>query len=339
MTEVILLGLTFVLVTALSFAVFSLVRGGPNAVDQRLARPGAEEEEELLLGGLTPALAGQIPLSRGGRETIQRRMREAGIYRPTAVTEFAAVRAILVILPLLVTGVLAAVMGRAWLPYILVGGICVAILGYSVPRIWLDLRARARARAIERGLPVAVDLLSLCLAAGQNIQAALVRVSREIRFSNPVLADELEILRKQAELRSLEHALQQFADRVQVPVVRNLALILAQSERLGTDTAAALLEYSSNLRITMRQRADTQANRSSFWMLFPTLLCLWVPAILILIAPQFIELRHRIGNMGNVRNDEERRQMLERAERGRRPPFLTPPTAPTIGNNVPAAGQ
>ena len=49
--------------------------------------------------------------------------------------------------------------------------------------------------------------------------------------------------------------LEQLADRVRLTGVRNLATILAQSERVGTDATAVLLETSSTLRTTMRQRA------------------------------------------------------------------------------------
>src|SRR4029077_3018593 len=72
-----------------------------------------------------------------------------------------------------------------------------------------------------------------------------------------------------------------------------LALVLSQSERLGTDIAQTLMEFSSNYRNTMRQRAESQANRASFWMLFPTVLCLWVPSLVILFGPVYHEFyRH-----------------------------------------------
>src|SRR5207253_797205 len=110
--------------------------------------------------------------------------------------------------------------------------------------------------------------------------------------SNKVLAEELGIVRQQAELRTLQSALQQFAERVQVPEVRNLTMILIQSERLGTDAGTTLLEYANNLRTNARQRADAKANKTMFWMLFPTLLCLWIPAGIVLIGPAVLEFQY-----------------------------------------------
>ena len=116
---------------------------------------------------------------------------------------------------------------------------------------------------------------------------------RELKKAYPVLAYELEIVEQQAELRSLEHALQQLSDRVRIPEIRNLALILVQSERLGTDVGAALLEFSASFRATLKQRAEAQANKASFWMTFPTILCLWISAGIILVGPLWYEFWNR----------------------------------------------
>ena len=34
---------------------------------------------------------------------------------------------------------------------------------------------------------------------------------------------------------------------------------------------------------------SAQANRANFWMLFPTILCLWIPATLMLLGPAYFE--------------------------------------------------
>ena len=67
-------------------------------------------------------------------------------------------------------------------------------------------------------------------------------------------------------------------------------MVLAQTDRLGTDVSASLLEYANNIRTTMRHRAEAHANRANFWMLFPVILCLWIPAALVLIGPVYFEM-------------------------------------------------
>jgi tight adherence protein C len=88
--------------------------------------------------------------------------------------------------------------------------------------------------------------------------------------------------------------------------VRSLAILLAQAERLGTDVTSALLEFSANFRTTLRQRAQAQANRASFWMVFPSIFCLWIPAAVILVAPIVFEFRRQRDDARKIM-DEVRR--------------------------------
>ena len=157
-----------------------------------------------------------------------------------------------------------------------------------------------RGREIERGLPTAIDLLTLALTAGMNLYAAMQRVARELRYTHPALAEEFDITRRQAELSSLEYALRQLADRVRLPEVRNLAIILAQSERLGSDATTVLLETSNNLRTSMRQRAEAQANRASFWMLIPTIVCFLVGAGLLIVGPVMMDVTRQLSEVSKI---------------------------------------
>ena len=106
-------------------------------------------------------------------------------HEPTWLMEYAAVRALLILVPLFLAFAVALVLERERMLLVLVIGACLSVLGFSVPRIYINYRAAARRREIERGLPVAVDLLTLGLSGGQNVLAALGRVAREIRSSFP----------------------------------------------------------------------------------------------------------------------------------------------------------
>jgi tight adherence protein C len=275
---------------------------------ERIKKPGPElgpeSSAEMLFGPLTPALASLLPATARGRATLYQDLRAAGYYQATALTDYLAVRNFFILMVVLVAGGLALILEPEAIPAIALGGLVAAVLAFSLPRIFIQVRGRTRARQMERGLPTAVDLLTLALTAGLNLQSALQRVAGELRFSYPVLAEEFDITRRQAELRSLEFALEQLADRVRLPAMRNLAVILAQSERLGSDATAVLLETSDNLRTTMRQRAEGQANRTSFWMLFPTVGCFLVAAGLLIIGPVFLEFRREMeAHTARLRED------------------------------------
>src|SRR5208282_135509 len=66
------------------------------------------------------------------------------------------------------------------------------------------------------------------------------------------------------------------------------AVILSQSESLGTDAVTVLREYADNMRVNMKQRAEEMANKAPFKLLFPAYLMAFGAAIL-LISPVILE--------------------------------------------------
>lgn len=294
MLEYVLLFFVFAGVSGLTLTGLLLFLRQREILEQRLGSATEEDadfgsERPMLLGDLTPAFAAQIPVTSSDRTELQRELRQAGFYRPTAVMEYVALRTVLIFVPLLAAGVVAlfteAVDQAAW---IWGSAALLSMLGYSLPRVYLYFRGKARMQKIERGLPVAIDMLTLCLTGGLNVLTSLQRVVKELHLAHPVLAYELEIVRQQAELRSLEFALTQFADRVGLPHLRNLLVILSQSENLGTDAVSTLREYADDMRIHMRQRADEMANKAPFKLLFPAYLLAFGAGIL-LISPTVLE--------------------------------------------------
>jgi tight adherence protein C len=297
MIDWILLGCLFLFIAAVAIAIFRWLSGADPRIDQRIASGDDDapyEKDNLLLGDMTEPLGTLTVPGPEKKAALEQELREAGYYRSTAVVEYAALRAILIGFPLVVGVLLALLVETRHMPIVVGVALVFAVLGYSVPRLFINYQARQRAMQIENGLPVAVDLLSLCLTGGQNLLTAMARVARDLDSSFPVLAAELRVVQRHAEMVGLEMALQHFGARTNVQEVKNLALILTHSERLGTDIATALLEFSASYRLSLRQRAEEHANRVSFWLLFPTLLCLLLPAMVLFSAPLFHEIgRHR----------------------------------------------
>ncbi len=340
MWQYLILALTFLFAFVLILFVWSVINRRRERLAQRLqsqrrsdpllgSDPGIKSSPELVLGdSLTPALAGTVPMGQEDRGALQRELREAGYYRPTALMEYAAIRAMLIILPLVGAAIL---MQFTDVPsdvfWIWAGAIILAILGFSLPRVYLYFRARARQHQIERGLPTAIDMMTLCLSAGLNVNAALERVTEELQFAYPVLGEEFAIVRRQSELRSLEFALVQFAERVNMPQIRNLTVLLTQSENLGTDAVSVLREYADDLRINMRQRADEMANKAPFKLLFPAYLMAFGAGIL-LISPAVLEFQNfrRHNVLSNAL--EEGRQFLANKDKPAEPKETTESSEP-----------
>ena len=289
MLEWIQFGGVFLAVASLCFIVVSLVLRRPDSQDARL---GLEEEPTsplILSRESVDTLAKATDPKAPTNIDLQNDLRSAGFYKSTALIEYRSVRNLLVVAALLITAIVAFFVPATAVMNVLLGGLLFTGLAYSIPRVYLYIRSRSRSQAIERGLPLAIDMLILCLSAGQNLLQALLQVAHHMRNTNPVLAQELTIAHQQAELHSLGHALRQWAERVRIPEVKNLVMLLTQSEKLGADAAETLNELATNFRVTARQRAEAQANRTSFWMLFPSVCCFWVASAIILIGPAYLE--------------------------------------------------
>jgi tight adherence protein C len=275
----------FLIVTSVCFGLFLLFRRRPATLD---VSEVLESEPEQVAVTAANSFALNASLRPKMRE-LHQELRSAGVYEPNALVEFTTFRGLAALSVLASTGLAMYLVPEERSGQTFMIGLALAVMAYSLPRLFLVARRRRQARAIERHLPLAIDLQVLCLSAGQGLVAALRQTAAQLRRPAPILARELAIVCQHAELHSLEHALKQWSDRVQLPEVRNLALLLIQSERLGTDTAATLHELATCYRINARQRAEAMANRTSFWMLFPSVFCFWLAAAIVLVAPAFME--------------------------------------------------
>ncbi len=316
MMEWLVLGTVFLLVFASSFFLVRRITSSRQHMDRRLANNTEESpfrERELILGGMTAPLSRLTLADPSKQATLAQELREAGYYQPTALLEYSAVQAVLIVTPLIVSVLLVlTIVEGALIPWILGAGVLLAFLGFSLPRVYINFRARQRAREIERGLPVAVDLLALCLTGGQSILTAINRVARDLEISFPTLSRELRIVDKHAEMAGLEWAMQNFASRTNLTEVKNLATILSHAERLGSDVASALFEFSRNFRQSIRLRAETYANRVSFWLLFPTIFCLMLPALVMFYAPLLYEIqRIQTERREDFQKSQQRLQKLK----------------------------
>jgi tight adherence protein C len=244
-----------------------------------------------LFGRGTGALARLIPTNPEAQQSIQKELLRAGFYHRSALIDYLAVRSLLTILPLILALEGALLTDNRAVSMWLAGyGVLLAVAGFCLPRYFLRMRGNRRGAEIKRALPLAQDLIALCLQAGVNLVLAFGHVARQMKATHPVLASELSLTHQQAQLRSLGHGLTQMADRIQVSEASTFAHTLQQSEELGTDAAVALHELSDHQRRALRTEAEAQANRTSFWMLFPTVGCLYLSVAIMLIAPGILEL-------------------------------------------------
>jgi tight adherence protein C len=287
--------LVFLVAASTFYLLLRLLTRKPKGEVSRIRALGSdrlsdEDPDEGLFGPLNRALAAQIPESGKERRDFKLLLRQAGLYGPTAATTIYAMRFVCLILPMVVAGILAVVAEADQTWKILFSGALAAAGLSSLPRLYVFFRRRRRVERIRRGLADTIDMLSMCTSGGLAIGESLEHVARQIS-AYPELAEELVILKRQAEVGSLKQALADLTARVDLPEIRQLATLLSRGTSLGTRLAGSLNEQADHLRTSRRQAATARANKTPVKMVLPVLFCFAPAALILLTAPAMLDLR------------------------------------------------
>src|SRR5439155_13149344 len=166
-----------------------------------------------------------------------------------------------------------------------------AVLGYNLPMQYLMLRIRRRQKAIERGLPNALDLMVVCVESGLGLDQTTIQVAKELMFAYPEICEEFAVmnLEMRAGKRRTE-ALRNLADRTGVEELKKLIAVLIQTDRFGTSIAQSLRGHSEYMRVMARQRAEEQAGKLAVKLVFPIFFCVMPSLFVVTIGPVLTRL-------------------------------------------------
>ncbi|MEQ1885488.1 MAG: type II secretion system F family protein [Bryobacteraceae bacterium] len=163
--------------------------------------------------------------------------------------------------------------------------IAIALLaGSLLPGLVLEYLIERRQEEIRFSLPDVLDLMVVCVEAGQGLDQALLTVSRELQSTHPLLCSELTLmnLEMRAGMRRAE-ALHNLAERTAEKEVRKLVAILVQTDRFGTSIAEALRSHSVFMRKRRKLDAEERAAKIGVKLVFPIFLFM-LPAMLVIAA-------------------------------------------------------
>lgn len=229
------------------------------------------------------------PQNQAEMSAARLRMVRAGYRGKNAVRLFHAAQFALGIGGLLLGLVLAllksktgAVSGTTLAIYALLPGVA----GYYAPQYWVQRRLQERQQKITEGFPDALDMMLVCVEAGQSLDHSILRVARETRDSYPPLAEELEIVAHEVKAgKERITVLKDMAERVGLTDVSTFVTTLVQSATFGTSIAEALRIYSAEMRDKRVMRAEEKANTLPTKMTLGTMLFTVPPLMLMLIGP------------------------------------------------------
>ncbi len=223
-------------------------------------------------------------------EQLRRRLIHAGLYKKNTSTFFYMTQAALVAIPILV-GFGAYYVGAINLRYSLLIGLGTGIAGVLFPGLWLDYQKSLRQSMIRKAIPDALDISTICVEAGLSLNAALIRVAKDLRPAYPMLSTELTIVNRQIQMgKSTGEGLRSFAERFDLEELRMLASVVMQSERFGASIANALRVQADSLRTRRMQKAQEKAQTATLKILFPTAFCIFPALFVVVLGPAVFDL-------------------------------------------------
>ncbi len=170
-------------------------------------------------------------------------------------------------------------------------------VGYLLPKYWVTRRVAERKEQIATGFPDALDMLLVCVEAGQSLDQSIVRVAKELHASYPALADEFEIVAYEMKAgKDKDRVLRDMATRCGVQDVSSFVTVMIQSSTFGTSIAERC--GSTPARCATARDARGEAATSATKMTLATMVLTVPPLLIILVGPSVRGIMD-LGNMGN----------------------------------------
>lgn len=170
------------------------------------------------------------------------------------------------------------------------------IVGYMLPKYWVARRQATRVNNITNGFPDCLDMMLVCVEAGQSLDQSIMRVSQELRAGFPELAEEFEIVSHEMKAgKSKDSVLRDMSERAGVQDISSFVTVLIQSQQFGTSIADALRVYASEMRDKRVMRAEEAANKLPTKMTLATMMLTVPPLLVILIGPSIYNISQNLG--------------------------------------------
>jgi tight adherence protein C len=197
---------------------------------------------------------------------------------------------------LLTIGLPAAVFLLPWISHIEVPhhGAAITLAGVAgllaPDKVVRHLRKRYL-RALDVGMPDALDMMVICGQAGLGMEASIERVGLEIGYAHPAVADELTRTAHEMQVNAdTRVALTNLGARTGLESARRLGSILIQSIHYGTPLAQALRTLSAEQRQEMLVRFEARAGRLPVLLTLPMIVFILPCVFLVVAGPAIVDV-------------------------------------------------
>lgn len=159
-----------------------------------------------------------------------------------------------------------------------------AVFGHRFPVFWLQRKAAARRRQMQRELATFLDLLTLTAEVKGNLETSIEYVAE--RFPGVLAGELMRALRRvRYGAVNLEEALTEVGALSELTELQVVCNALVQGRRLGVPVAQTLRVQSEALKQGRVHRAEAEAGRATVRLVIPMLLCFFAPGMVVLLGP------------------------------------------------------
>ena len=294
MTILIAISFLAVALSLLGFAVHSAL-GQNKVMSRRLAGlpgnnvPTRRKKRENVFAGLSEHLT--MPDSEEVSR-IRYYLAKAGYYQVKAVPTFYAIRVLSLVVPqFILLGVASMVNTGMSTGQLIFAASSLIMVGFFGPSLYVRSKVKKRWLQAKDGFPDMMDLLVACIEAGLGLDAALMNVADELGERYPVLNANLDLMNLELRAgRSRHESLKNFGDRLGLDEAKALALMLKQSEEMGSSLGASLRTFSEEMREKRMLLAEEKAMALSAKLTVPLIVFIFPTIMLMLLLPAGIRL-------------------------------------------------
>ena len=145
-----------------------------------------------------------------------------------------------------------------------------------------------RQESLRKGFADALDMLTVCVEAGQGFDSALTQVARTV--TGPIGGEFARVLSEIQIGKTRAQAFQALGERNTAPEVKNFVSALVQADRLGVPIGGVLREQTKEMRIIRRQLAEEKAQKVAVKVIFPVLVCIFPVIFIVILGPAAINI-------------------------------------------------
>ncbi|HQR27741.1 MAG TPA: type II secretion system F family protein [Nocardioides sp.] len=268
-----------------SLAVLEAMSAAPSALTKDLDKPFSERVVDPLLQRFV-GLGRRVSGADTG-ERLHRKLELAGNPPGWTVDRVVSAKVVGAMAGFLAGGLFAfVILDSPTMKMVAVAGGLAA--GFMGPNMFLYQRAYDRQEKIRRGLPDAIDLLTISVESGLGFDAALQQVARNT--DGPLAEEFARVLREMQIGQGRSEALRALGDRTNLPELRSFVSALVQADAFGIPIGQVLRVQSSEIRTKRRQRAEEKAQQVPVKITIPLIFCILPCLFLAVMGPAAISI-------------------------------------------------